>query len=72
MNVNNGRLLSLDVLRGLDLMLLVGLQPILRHALIEFDCQFLNETLLYQLDHATWEGLRVWDIVMPLFLFMWE
>ncbi len=70
MNQNNGRLLSLDVLRGLDLMLLVGLQPVLRLFLIELDCQALNDTLLYHLDHAQWEGLRVWDLVMPLFLFM--
>lgn len=67
---NNGRLLSLDVLRGLDLMLLVGLQPILRSFLIELDSPVLNETLLYQIDHAEWEGFRVWDLVMPLFLFM--
>ncbi len=67
---NSERLLSLDVLRGLDLMLLVGLQPVLRLFLIELDCQTLNETLLYHLDHAEWEGLRVWDLVMPLFLFM--
>ncbi len=67
---NNGRLLSLDVLRGLDLIMLVGLQPVLRTFLIELDCQLLNDTLLYQLDHAEWEGLRVWDLVMPLFLFM--
>lgn len=66
----NGRLLSLDVLRGFDLFLLVGLQPVLRVLLIELDCQALNDTLLYQLDHAEWEGLRVWDLVMPLFLFM--
>ena len=70
MNKNNGRLLSLDVLRGLDLMLLVGLQPVLRVFLIELDCPALNETLLYHLDHAEWEGFRVWDMVMPLFLFM--
>lgn len=70
MNNNNGRLLSLDVLRGLDLMLLVGLQPVLRLFLIELDCEAINDTLLYQLDHAEWEGLRVWDLVMPLFLFM--
>ena len=70
MNKNNGRLLSLDVLRGLDLMLLVGLQPVLRLFLIELDNPVLNETLLFQLDHAEWEGLRVWDLVMPLFLFM--
>ena len=67
---NNERLLSLDVLRGIDLMLLVGLQPILRSFLIELDSPLLNETLLYHLDHAEWEGLRAWDLVMPLFLFM--
>ena len=70
MKNNNGRLLSLDVLRGLDLMLLVGLQPVLRLFFIELDNPTLNETLLYQLDHAEWEGLRAWDLVMPLFLFM--
>ncbi|MBQ8336487.1 MAG: DUF5009 domain-containing protein [Bacteroidaceae bacterium] len=67
---NNGRLLSLDVLRGLDLFMLVALQPVLRVFLIELDCEFLNNTLLYQLDHAQWEGFRAWDLVMPLFLFM--
>ena len=51
-------------------MLLVGLQPVLRVFLIELDCPALNDTLLYHLDHAEWEGLRVWDMVMPLFLFM--
>ena len=66
----NKRLLSLDVLRGLDLFLLVALQPVLRAVLMQLDCEVLNETLLYQLDHAEWEGLRVWDLVMPLFLFM--
>ena len=66
----NKRLLSLDVLRGFDLMMLVGLQPVLRHFLIELDNQTLNDTLLYQLDHAEWEGMRIWDFVMPLFLFM--
>lgn len=66
----NDRLLSLDVLRGLDLLMLVGLHPILRTFLIELDNATLNETLLYQLDHAQWEWLRVWDLVMPLFLFM--
>ena len=66
----NKRLLSLDVLRGFDLMLLVALQPVLVAALRQLDCEALNTTLLYQLDHAEWEGMRVWDMVMPLFLFM--
>jgi predicted acyltransferase len=64
------RLLSLDVLRGLDLFMLVCLQPVIRAILIELDSDALNSTLLYQLDHAEWEGMRVWDLVMPLFLFM--
>ena len=68
--MKNKRLLSLDVLRGLDLFLLVALQPVLRAVLQELDVEVLNGTLLYQLDHAEWEGLRMWDLVMPLFLFM--
>lgn len=66
----NKRLLSLDVLRGLDLFLLVALQPVLVAVLRQLDCGVLNDTLLHQLDHAEWEGVRVWDMVMPLFLFM--
>ena len=66
----NKRLLSLDVLRGLDLFLLVALQPVLVAVLRQLDCGVLNDTLLHQLDHAEWEGMRVWDMVMPLFLFM--
>lgn len=66
----NKRLLSLDVLRGFDLFLLVALQPVLLAVLRQLDYEALNETLLYQLDHAEWEGMRVWDMVMPLFLFM--
>lgn len=64
------RLLSLDVLRGFDLFLLVALQPVLVAVLRQLDCEVLNNTLLYQLDHAEWEGMRMWDLVMPLFLFM--
>ena len=66
----NKRLLSLDVLRGFDLFLLVALQPVLCAVLRQLDCEALNNTLLYQLDHARWEGVRAWDMVMPLFLFM--
>ena len=67
---DNKRLLSLDVLRGFDLFLLVALQPVLVAVLGQLDCEALNNTVLYQLDHAGWEGVRVWDMVMPLFLFM--
>ena len=68
--MKNDRLLSLDVLRGVDIFLLVGLQPVLLKVLSSLDVSFLNNTLLYHLDHAQWEGFRLWDLVMPLFLFM--
>lgn len=67
---DNKRLLSLDVLRGFDLFLLVALQPVLVAVLRQLGCEALNGTVLHQLDHAEWEGMRVWDMVMPLFLFM--
>lgn len=66
----NKRLLSLDILRGFDLFMLVGLQPVLRQFLITLDNATLNNTLLYQLDHVQWEEFTAWDLVMPLFLFM--
>lgn len=50
----NERLLSLDVLRGLDLFMLVGLQLVLRAALLTINNETLNNTLLAQLDHAPW------------------
>ena len=63
------RLQSLDILRGLDLFLLVFLQPVIIAAGHAAHAQWLNP-LLFQLDHETWDGFRLWDIVMPLFMFM--
>lgn len=63
------RLESLDILRGLDLFLLVFLQPVVI-AVANVRCPGWAEPLLHQLDHEVWEGFRCWDLVMPLFLFM--
>lgn len=63
------RLASLDILRGLDLFLLLFLQPVVVGIGRALDVGWLN-AVLYQLDHEVWAGFRVWDIVMPLFLFM--
>lgn len=63
------RLASLDILRGADLFLLCFIGPVvskLRHAV---DAPWF-QSIAYQCDHAAWEGFRVWDIIMPLFLFM--
>lgn len=64
-----GRLASLDILRGFDLFLLVFLQPVVM-AVASVDTPGWLVPVLHQLDHETWEGFRCWDLVMPLFLFM--
>ncbi len=63
----SNRLMSLDLLRGLDMLLLVVVAPVLLgyHA-----AWGLPEWMTEQLTHADWEGLRVWDLIMPWFIFM--
>lgn len=63
---NNGRLFSLDLLRGLDMFLLTVIGPI-----------FWSVHRLHPLpDWATeqfrhpWGGFTLWDLIMPLFIFM--
>lgn len=63
------RLASLDILRGFDLFLLVFIQPVLVAFGQQINVPWLN-VVLYQFEHAVWNGFRFWDLVMPLFLFM--
>lgn len=65
----HNRLASLDILRGLDLFLLLFLQPVLISWLSVNECSSLD-WLRFHLDHEVWQGFRAWDLVMPLFLFM--
>jgi predicted acyltransferase len=66
-NIQN-RLACIDVLRGFDMVFLVGAGDIIRRLLKAFDSDKLN-WLSYQMDHVQWEGFSAWDIIMPLFLF---
>lgn len=62
---NPGRLLSLDAYRGLVMWLMVsrvGLGSAERHP--------SAAPLLQQLDHVEWEGMTLWDLVQPAFLFV--
>lgn len=63
------RLESLDILRGLDLFLLVFAQPVIVALGSVWQPEWLTP-VIRQLDHEIWEGFRCWDLVMPLFLFM--
>lgn len=60
------RLLSLDILRGADMFLLTVIGPFVW----ALDKSFgLPKSVLAQFDHA-WGGFSLWDIIMPLFIFM--
>ena len=64
----NERLSSIDVLRGFDMLFLVGAGDILRHLIKGIDSAALDP-VYNQLIHVDWVGFTAWDIVMPLFLF---
>ena len=63
------RLESLDVLRGIDLFLLVIVVPLVHSFNRSFDAAWFAP-VSNQFDHVPWTGFHVIDIVMPLFLFM--
>src|SRR5690606_13305525 len=67
--INNGRLLSLDALRGLDMFFLVGLAGIFR-ALPEYTDNGLNNWLANQVLHPDWQGFTAYDLIFPMFIFI--
>lgn len=62
------RLFSLDLLRGLDMMLLLCFGPLLKA--ISRATGDLPKPFMDQLDHVDWTGFQLWDLIMPLFIFM--
>ena len=65
-----GRLESLDILRGFDLFMLLMFQPVFMALSGVMNVEWL-EPVRYQLEHEPWDAsFRLWDMVMPLFLFM--
>ncbi len=63
------RIRSIDVLRGFDLFWIVGGAGIAR-ALERMEPNAVTTFLQTQLTHADWEGLRFYDVIYPLFLFL--
>lgn len=62
------RLASLDILRGADMFLLLFIGPVVRAF-----CEVYPDGtawLSQQMNHTAWAGFTLWDIIMPLFLFM--
>ena len=63
------RLESLDVLRGFDLFLLVGLEMVMHHLASAVHTPVFH-SVMWCFTHVDWEGFSTWDLVMPLFMFM--
>jgi len=72
-NIDNspekGRLMSLDALRGLDMLLLTGIGGVFIALGKSYDNPFFD-CLANQIQHTRWEGFHTWDLIFPLFIFM--
>jgi predicted acyltransferase len=63
------RLLSLDVLRGFDMLWIIGGGSLLIRAAEVSNTGWLN-SLAEQMHHVPWEGFRFYDLIFPLFMFI--
>ena len=68
-NALTQRLESLDILRGFDLFMLVGLE-VAMHQLSSAVNTPAFHSFMWCFTHVDWEGFSSWDLVMPLFMFM--
>lgn len=69
-NAPTGRLVSLDALRGLDMLVILGLDAlVVQVAALNPQSAFWCGAAR-QFGHVEWEGLAAYDLVFPLFVFM--
>ncbi len=64
-----GRILSVDALRGFDMLWITGGATIFM-TLNEAVHSPFTETMAEQMEHVPWQGFNFLDIIMPLFLFV--
>ncbi len=67
---SNDRLISLDVLRGIIMILLCAESCRVYESLKHLEPSGLGTGLLNQFFHHPWHGLHFWDLVQPAFMFM--
>ena len=65
-----GRLVSLDVMRGMIMILLCAESCRVYEAIMHLDPAQPMGGLITQFFHHPWHGLRFWDLVQPAFMFM--
>jgi len=66
---NKGRLLSLDALRGFDMLWIIGGSGIINALAKNSDAGWLK-ALDLQMTHVTWNGFHFYDLIFPLFMFI--
>lgn len=67
--VSRDRVLSVDALRGFDMIWIIGVKKIFKGLDDAWDTPLTN-WMFSQLDHAEWYGFTFYDIIMPLFLYL--
>lgn len=63
------RLLSLDALRGFDLLWILGGEGVV-HALLKLTGWVWLAAVAGQLKHVAWDGFQAYDLIFPTFLFL--
>ena len=69
MNEKPKRLLSLDTLRGFDMLWIIGGERVI-HAWAKTSESSVAQSLANQFRHVPWDGFRFYDLIFPLFIFM--
>lgn len=68
-NIKSERLLSLDALRGFDMMWIIS-GEIIVHALAKASGDPVSTWMSNQLQHTPWNGFTFYDMIFPLFIFI--
>ncbi len=63
------RLISLDALRGFDMLWIIGAAALVS-ALKRMSPTPITRFLAYELGHAQWQGFHFYDLIFPLFIFV--
>ena len=63
------RILSVDALRGFDMLWILGIDE-LSYRMVEADKNPFTTFFNTQMNHPEWTGFHFYDIIMPLFLFI--
>jgi predicted acyltransferase len=66
----SNRLISLDFLRGFTMVLLALESTGLYEHLFDLSKGSFSEPIFIQFFHHPWHGLRIWDLIQPMFMFL--